>query len=317
MLSAYKTQRLHVKGGRFRLNDRPYYLQGLSFFNALFNEAFNRSEEERAAWLAKFKANGVNMLRVWCQWDLNPKVKTFIDVDPDHTLYTADGQVKDFYFQRLERLLEQADALDMTVEVVLFVVERYEHPISPFPIWAHERAAAEMATRLLPYRNLILQIWNENSVHVQPLYETIKAIDYVRIVTNSPGYRDSRYLGSHEHNDLVDVLTPHTNRSEEEFYKLAVMELEMLIEKYNKPVIDDEPARTGTLKFGGREGTTPELHIEQIRTVRAAGAYHVYHHDMFQLGYGDPSIPPSGIPDPDFSPYHRRVFDWLRENPTW
>ncbi|TLS51279.1 hypothetical protein FE782_16245 [Paenibacillus antri] len=317
MLKSYKTKRLHVKDGRFRLDGQPYYLQGVSFFNALFNDAFNRSEEDRRAWLAKFKAYGVNCLRVWCQWDLNPKVKTFIDVHPDHTLYTEDGQVKDLYFERLAALLAEADALDMTVEVALFVVERYEHPIAPFPLWAHERAAAEMTRRLLPYRNLILQIWNENSVHVPILYETIKRIDYARIVTNSPGYADSVYRGTHEHNDLVDVLTPHTNRSEDEFYKAAVLELEMLMEKYRKPVIDDEPARNGTLKFGGREGTTPQMHIEQIRSVRALGAYHIYHHDMFQLGYGDPSIPPSGIPDPEFSPYHRQVFEWLKAHPTW
>lgn len=317
MLSAYKTKRLHIKNGRFQLDGKPYFLQGLSFFNALFNEQFNRTEEERAAWLTKFKENGVNLLRIWCQWDFNPKLRTFIDIDPEHTMYTADGQVKDYYFDRLAALLTQADALDMTVEAALFANERIESPIAPFPIWAHERAAEEMARRLKPYRNLILQIWNENSTHVPALYERIKDIDYTRIVTNSPGYTDSTYRGTHEHNDRMDVLTPHTNRSDDEFYKLAVLELEMLMEKYHKPVIDDEPARNGTLRYGGRDDTTPQMHIEQIRAVRARGAYHIYHHDMFQLGYGDPSIPPSGIPDPDFSPYHRQVFDWLKANRAW
>jgi hypothetical protein len=38
---------------------------------------------------------------------------------------------------------------------------------------------------------------------------------------------------------------------------------------------------------------------------------------MFQYGYGHELTPPSGIPDPDFSPFHRAVFDWLRDHPTW
>jgi hypothetical protein len=32
---------------------------------------------------------------------------------------------------------------------------------------------------------------------------------------------------------------------------------------------------------------------------------------MFQSGYGKPATHPSGIPDPEFSPYHHTVFDFL------
>jgi len=38
---------------------------------------------------------------------------------------------------------------------------------------------------------------------------------------------------------------------------------------------------------------------------------------MFQTGYSSPAIPPSGIPDPDFSPFHRQVFDHLRDHKQW
>ena len=41
------------------------------------------------------------------------------------------------------------------------------------------------------------------------------------------------------------------------------------------------------------------------------GGYVTYHHDMFQTGAGTPAVPPSGIPDPEFSPYHRQVFEFL------
>lgn len=54
-------------------------------------------------------------------------------------------------------------------------------------------------------------------------------------------------------------------------------------------------------------------HIVQIVRVLDAGAYPTYHHDMFQTGYGSPAVPPSGIPDPEFSVYHRQVFEFLRQ----
>lgn len=33
---------------------------------------------------------------------------------------------------------------------------------------------------------------------------------------------------------------------------------------------------------------------------------------MFQTGYGSDAVPPSGIPDPAFSAYHKIVFDFLK-----
>jgi len=76
--------------------------------------------------------------------------------------------------------------------------------------------------------------------------------------------------------------------------------------------VDDEPARNGTPKFGGpQEVTHPTDHIVQIYQVWQLGAHITYHHDMFQTGYGSPAVPPHGIPDPDFSSYHRRVFEFI------
>ena len=56
----------------------------------------------------------------------------------------------------------------------------------------------------------------------------------------------------------------------------------------------------------------PILTIRSCRsTSLETGGYITYHHDMFQTGYGTPSIPPSGIPDPEFSPYHRAVLEFI------
>jgi hypothetical protein len=32
---------------------------------------------------------------------------------------------------------------------------------------------------------------------------------------------------------------------------------------------------------------------------------------MFQTGYNTPNVPPSGVPDPEFSPYHRAVLEFI------
>jgi hypothetical protein len=95
-------------------------------------------------------------------------------------------------------------------------------------------------------------------------------------------------------------------------WEVAPKEIEYLITRYKKPVVDDEPARNGTPNFGGpKVPTDPYDHILQIYQVWQAGGYILYHHDMFQTGYNTPAVPPSGIPDPEFNPYHKTVLDFI------
>ena len=305
------TRALTVSGTRLLLDGRPFLFQGLSFFNALYNPTFNRHADDRAAWMAKFRDNGINALRIWCQWDYAPP-RAFVDTGPGQTLYSAEGDVIEDRFATLLSLLEIADSLDMTTMVTLFSHEK--EPNLPIP--ALERATRQMTRLLMPQRNLLLQVWNEDSTDILKLVEIAKSEDPARIVTSSPGFSDD--LGDDAQNTALDVLTPHTNRqSREGFWNVAPGQIDMLLRKWNKPVIDDEPARNGIAQWGGRPDAKPSQHIEQIKRVRALGGYHVYHHDMFQLSYGSAATPPSGIPDPDFSPYHRQVFDYLRDNRTW
>jgi hypothetical protein len=307
-----KTRTLETDGTALLLEGEPFYWQGLSFFNAIYNPIFNRSAEDRLRWLRVFRDNGVNALRVWCQWDFSPP-RTFVDVAAHRTMYTEEGEIRGPHFQTLTDIIEAADGLEMVVEVTLFSHEKQPN----LPVSVQERAAGTIARRLLPYRNLVLQIWNEDSTEVVRYCQAFRAVDPARIVTNSPGFAGN--LGDEDQNRLLDVLTPHTvRRGVERFWEVAPQQIASLLEKYGKPVIDDEPARTGILQFGGIEGgTRPEQHIAQIRRVREVGGYHTYHHDMFQRTYGHPATPPSGLPDPDFSPFHRQVFDFLRQNRIW
>ena len=146
--------------------------------------------------------------------------------------------------------------------------------------------------------------------------KTVKSIDPKRLVTNSPGV--AGVLGDRAQNEALDFLTPHTSRQNAgRHWEIGPQEIAYLLARYRKPVVDDEPARNGTpgsQRFGGpREATSPFDHILQIYQVWRLGGYVVYHHDMFQTGYNTPAVPRSGVPDPEFSPYHRTVLEFIRE----
>lgn len=308
--AAVVTPELTISGTRFLLDRKPFPYTAVSFFNAIYNPTFNQSGEERVRWLRKFREHGINVLRVWCQWD---NKRGFVDAGPESTMYEKDGRLRTQPLATLKAILADAAKEGMCVEVVLFANESIREKIK-LGVPADERAVTALTRELMPYRNATLQIWNERSdARVLPLVKVIKAIDPKRLVTNSPGY--SGVLGSDEENTSLDYLTPHTTRQgKRRHWEVAPRELESLVKKFNKPVVDDEPARNGTENFGGpKTPTSPFDHIQQILRVWQAGAYTTYHHDMFQTGYGTPACPPHGIPDPDFSPYHSVVFNFLAQ----
>lgn len=310
MAGTVTTRVIGVDGTRLTLDGEPFPYTGLSFFNAIYCAPFNRSADERQRWLRVFRENGVNALRIWCQWDFTVP-REFIDVGPGQTMYAVAGEINERHFRTLTDIVGAADGLGMVVELTLFSHEKEPN----LSVEVQERGARVLAERLVPYRNLIVQIWNEKSDNWHRLFDAVKGADPERLVTSSPGV--SNVLGDDEQNRTLDLLTPHTVRRSEDrpFWEVAPEQVASLIERFGKPVIDDEPARNGPVQFGGLEGgTRPEWHIEAMRRVRAVGGYPTYHHDMFQYGYAAPTTPPNGIPDPDFSPFHRAVFDYLRDS---
>lgn len=298
-----------IQGTRFTLNGQPFPFTGVSFFNAIYNPTFNKSSADRKTWMRKFQRYGVNVLRVWGQWDNDRK---FVDSSPTTTLYQPDGSLRPEHLTTLKALAADADEVGMVIELALFSQESYYSNIRLDSLQS-TRAVATLTRELQPYRNVVFQIWNELSVRVIPHLQTIKSIDPKRLVTNSPGV--SGILGDRRQNEALDFLTPHTVRQYAgRHWEVAASEIEYLLKRYKKPVVDDEPARNGTAQFGGpKNSTSPFDHIAQMILVWQEGGYVIYHHDMFQTGYGTPAIPPSGIPDPEFSPYHRAVFEFMAQ----
>ncbi len=296
-----------VSGTAFLLDGKPFPFTGISFFNAIYNPAFNKSPEERRKWLAHFQRYGINVLRIWGQWDSR---RGYADTCDDCTLYFPDGRLREQPVARLKQILADADNAGMVIELALFAQESWHANIRLAP-GAADLAVASLARELLPHRNLVIQIWNEFSERVLDHLKTVKAADSKRLVTNSPG--GAGVLGDRAQNEALDFLTPHTSRQTAgKHWQIAPRELEYLLKRYRKPVVDDEPARNGTPNFGGpRETPFPVDQMLQIHQVWQLGVFIVYHHDMFQTGYGTPAVPPHGIPDPEFSPYHRAVLEFI------
>lgn len=173
-------------------------------------------------------------------------------------MYTDEGEIRKDSFAKLATLIELADGLDMLIEVVLFSHEKRPN----FPAEILEKAAGNMAEKLKPYGNILLQIWNEDSTEVFRCFRRIKEVDPDRITTSSPG--SPNVLGDDEQNYMLDILTPHTIRGNAKicYWEEAACQIEYLMKRFKKPVIDDEPARTGISKFGGIPESKPEQHIE-------------------------------------------------------
>ena len=297
-----------IQGKHFEYDGRPFEFTGISFFNAIYNQAFNRSSDARCGYLKKFSETGINVLRIWCQWD---NARGFADGGKGRTLYTAEGSLNPDYLKTLKEILTDADRENMVIELVLFSRESWNENLR-LSDSASNQAVRRVSTELKPWRNLVFQIWNEFDYRTVDYLKIIKSVDPARIVTNSPGY--SGFLGSPEENRALDYLSPHTTRDDDRHWEMAPMEIAYLLGKYKKPVVDDEPARRGTPSFGGpKTPVNPNDHILQIYSVWKAGGYINYHHDMFQTGYNSGAVPPDGIPLPGFSDYHDQVFRFLKE----
>jgi len=113
---------LSVQGTRFQMDGKPFPYTGYSFFNAIYNKDFNSSVESRQAWLAKFKAHGVNVLRLWNQWDNR---RGFVDTCAECSMIAPDGSLRMSHVASLKAILDDARIAGMAVELALFAQESW------------------------------------------------------------------------------------------------------------------------------------------------------------------------------------------------
>ncbi len=300
---------LTVQGTRFQLDGKPFPFTGVSFFNAIYNPAFNKDAAARRKWMEKFRSYGINVFRIWAQWDNH---RGFPDSSAVSSLYYEDGSLRRANVEMAARIALDAGELGMCVELTLFSQESWHDGVRLSPE-AAQKAVSALTSELMPYRNITFQIWNEFSERTLDHVKTIKSLDPQRLVTTSPG-GSGVLSASVQETQALDYLSPHTSRQNSgRNWEIGPSEIAYLLSRFQKPVVDDEPARNGTRLYGGPPDTSyPVDHIIQIYKVWQLGAYIIYHHDMFQTGYGSPTVPSNGIPDPEFSPYHHAVFQFIR-----
>src|SRR5687767_3573952 len=96
---------LTVSGTGFRLDGEPFPYTGVSFFNAIYNPEFNRSPDVKREWIRKFKRYGINVLRIWGQWD---STRGLVDAGEGKTLYNPDGSLRPEHLATLKAILSDA-----------------------------------------------------------------------------------------------------------------------------------------------------------------------------------------------------------------
>jgi len=308
LAAAQPKHEITISGTSFLMDGQPFPYTGINFFNAIYNPAFNRSTEERRKWMQKFRRYGINVFRIWGQWDTQ---RGFIDTCQECTLYFPDGRLRQNNVERLKDILRDADQEEMVLALTLFSQESW-HENKRLGRDEADRAVSALTRELMPYRNLTFQIWSEFDERTLDHLKTIKTVDPKRLATSAPARPLEALTGEFA---ALDYLTPHTSRQRAgSHWEIAPLEIGYLLARYRKPAVDDSPARNGTPKFGGpAEQTYPFDQIIQIYKIWQLGGYVHYHHDMFQTGYGTPPVPPSGIPDPEFSPYHRLVLEFMAQ----
>jgi hypothetical protein len=261
-----------ITGSCFLLDGSPFHYTGISFYNAIYNPTFNKSSEDRRKWMQKFQKYGINVLRIFSEWNMK---EPWIDTCPDCSLFYPDGRLREQNVGRLKEILTDADAVGMVVQLEIFQHVAW----SQGKLGATDEDRGKTAERLLPvltrelapYRNLTFQMFGEMTYRTVELTKLVKATDPKRLVTNSPG--GSSVLGTAKENEALDYLAPHTTRQNRgRHWEIAPREVAYLIARYSKPVVDDEPARNGTREFGGpppRRPPTPT--IRSCRSMRFGG----------------------------------------------
>jgi len=58
-----------ISGATFQLDGKPFVYTGMDFFNVVLNPTLNSSPTVRQEWIHKFQPCGINVLRIWAQWD--------------------------------------------------------------------------------------------------------------------------------------------------------------------------------------------------------------------------------------------------------
>jgi hypothetical protein len=146
--SAPATGLLAVKGDRFLLDGKPIKLMGIRVASGTYTD---KQCEHLIAQLDEYKAHGVNAVTVFYMGCRGA------NYDP----FSTDGRsVDDGHQLRMERIIQECARRDM---VVIVGILYQAAPIKLKDADAVQNAVSTVAQRLRPYRNIIINVCNEQN----------------------------------------------------------------------------------------------------------------------------------------------------------
>lgn len=203
---------LGIKESQFTINGRSTFLLGISYYAGLSaNDAALRQD------LDDIQRQGFNWIRVWGTWECAGEDVSAVD---------RRGQARQFYLERLKRLVSECDRRGLIVDVTLTRGKPAgdRQPIGRLPDFeSHQRAVGTIVTALKGHRNWYLDLANERDVRdarfvpvaeLKTLRDQVKRLDSARLVTASFGGHDldERDVREALLTAELDFLSPHRPR---------------------------------------------------------------------------------------------------------
>lgn len=292
-----------INEGQFRVQGKPTFLLGISYYGALgARDSFVRED------LAEMRRRGLNWLRVWATWDA---------FDNDVSAVDREGAAREPYLSRLKRLLGQLDRLGMIADVTLSRGESAAGVGRLFTHAAHQRAVETLVTALRPWRNWYLDLANERNIRdkryasleeLQALRKRVRQLDPTRLVTASHGGDiDAATLRAYVRDVELDFVTPHRPRepgspgqteTQTRQYRERLSQSGRVV-----PVHYQEPFRRGYASWN----PTAEDFAKDLAGARSGGTA------GWCLHNGDERDRPDHRPRHSFDLREQRLFDQLDE----
>jgi len=304
-LGAKAGTELGIKDTQFAINGKPTFLLGISYYGALgASEDFIRKDLDD---MQKF---GFNWLRVWATWGAFDNEVSAVD---------RQGNTREPYLDKLNRLIEECDSRGIIVDVTLSRGNGVTGPVRLQSPEALRRASETIVTALKPYRNWYLDMGNERNIRdkrfvsteeLAELRKLIKGLDPDRLVTAS-------FVRDIEKNELktilldarVDFLAPHRPRHAKSAGQTAAQTKKYfwMMKQLGRtvPVHYQEPFRRGFTPK--RWQPNAEDFLADLKGALEAGAA------GWCLHNGDQKDKPQSKPRRSFDMRESRLFDQLDE----
>lgn len=279
-------QELSIKGHSFYFNEKPFDMWGVRVASASQSEKFT---EALLSNLDEYKAEGINTISVYLQGSSGGYSDPF---------YNGGKKIKKDDWKRMVKIIRACEKRDMVVIVGIFYQRTFKNTEIGKLKSADDirNAVRTVSEKLKPYRNVILNIANEQNSgyyktfkafdfntpeNIISLCEEVKKVDPQRIVGGG-GYDDHSnvIIGKSPHVDvlLFDTSSADINKKQDSGWHYDFFKEQGVP---NKPMVNVELFGGWTKQFMP-QGVFPdfakELYFNEIEAARTRDGLSVHFH---------------------------------------